>query len=105
MGWSYSNARAIVAGGAGFIGSHLCEALIKLGSEVVSIDDYSTGRAANLGALAGQPRFRSLHHDVTSPLASDGDAIFNLACPASPIWYQRDPRQTMRVTILVSLHL
>ena len=105
MGWSYSNARAIVAGGAGFIGSHLCEALIALGSEVISIDNYLTGCAANLGALAGQPRFRSLLHDITSPLTWDGDAIFNLACPASPIWYQRDPVQTMRVNILGSLNL
>jgi NAD(P)-dependent dehydrogenase (short-subunit alcohol dehydrogenase family) len=105
MAWNYSGARVIVTGGAGFIGSHLCEALIHLGSEVVSVDNYLTGRAANLDALAGHPSFSSLTHDITSPFVSDGDAIFNLACPASPVWYQRDPIQTMRVNILGSLNV
>jgi len=105
MTWNYSGARAIVSGGAGFIGSHLCEALIKLESEVVCVDNYLTGRAANLNALAGHKRFRILEHDITSPFVSDGNAIFNLASPASPVWYQRDPVQTMRVNILGSLNL
>jgi UDP-glucuronate decarboxylase len=105
MTWNYSGARVLVTGGAGFIGSHLCEILINLGSEVVCVDNYLTGRAANLSSLAGHPRFRSLDHDITSPFVSDGDAIFNLACPASPIWYQRDPVQTMRVNIIGSLNL
>ena len=105
MTLNYSGARAIVTGGAGFIGSHLCEALIQLGSEVVSVDNYLTGRAANLDKVANHPRFRSVTHDITSPFVSDGDAIFNLACPASPIWYQRDPVQTMRVNILGSLNM
>jgi UDP-glucuronate decarboxylase len=105
MTWSYSGARVIVTGGAGFIGSHLCEALIHLGSEVVSVDNYLTGRAANLGALAGHSGFHQFTHDVTSPFVSIGDAIFNLACPASPAWYQRDPVQTMMANVLGSLNM
>jgi UDP-glucuronate decarboxylase len=105
MTWNYSGARVIVAGGAGFIGSHLCEILINLGSEVVCVDNYLTGRAANLSSLTGHPRFRSLDHDITASFVADADAIFNLACPASPVWYQRDPVQTMRVNIVGSLNL
>jgi UDP-glucuronate decarboxylase len=105
MTWNYSGARVIVAGGAGFIGSHLCEILINLGSDVACVDNYLTGRAANLSSLADHPRFRSLDHDITSSFFSAGDAIFNLACPASPVWYQRDPVQTMRVNIIGSLNL
>jgi nucleoside-diphosphate-sugar epimerase len=67
MAWNYSGARVIVTGGAGFIGSHLCEALIHLGSEVVSVDNHPTGRAVNLDALAGHPSFSSLTQDITSP--------------------------------------
>jgi UDP-glucuronate decarboxylase len=81
MTWNYSGARVIVAGGAGFNGSHLCETLIDLGSEVVSVDNFLTGRAANLNVLVGHPRFRSLDHDITLSFFSDGEAIFNLACP------------------------
>ena len=95
----------IVTGGAGFIGSHLCAALVGLGSEVISVDNHLTGRAANLAALADRPNFRSMTHDITVPFVSEGDAIFNLACPASPVWYQRDPVQTMRVNIIGSLNL
>ena len=105
MTWEYSGARVIVTGGAGFIGSYLCEALIELGSDVVSVDNYLTGQAANLDALAGHTGFRSLAHDITSPFLLETAAIFNLACPASPIWYQRDPVQTMRVNILGSLNV
>jgi UDP-glucuronate decarboxylase len=101
----YPQARVIVTGGSGFIGSHLCEALIQLGSEVVSVDNYLTGRAANLDKVADHPRFRSVTHDITSPFVSEVDAIFNLACPASPVWYQRDPIQTMRVNVLGSLNM
>lgn len=105
MTLNYSGARAMVAGGAGFIGSHLCEALIQLGSDVVSVDNHLTGRAANLDNVADHPHFRSMTHDITSPLVAEVDAIFNLACPASPIWYQRDPVQTMRVNVLGSLNM
>jgi UDP-glucuronate decarboxylase len=105
MTLNYSGARAIIAGGAGFIGSHLCEALIQLGSEVFSVDNHLTGRMANLEKVADHPRFRSVNHDITSPFVEDGDVIFNLACPASPGWYQRDPVQTMTVNVLGSLNL
>src|ERR1700722_17594938 len=105
MTLNYSGARAIIAGGAGFIGSHLCEALIQLGSEVFSVDNHLTGRMVNLEKVADHPRFRSVNHDITSPFVEDGDVIFNLACPASPVWYQRDPVQTMRVNVLGSLNL
>ncbi len=97
--------RAIVAGGAGFIGSHLCELLIHLGYDVVCVDNYLTGRAANVEMLSHHPHFRSVVHDITSPFVEDGDVLFNLACPASPVWYQRDPVQTMRVNVIGSLNL
>ncbi|MBV8592791.1 MAG: GDP-mannose 4,6-dehydratase, partial [Caulobacteraceae bacterium] len=80
--------RVLVTGGAGFIGSHLCERLISEGREVLCVDNFFTGRRLNLAALLAEPRFELLRHDITIPLYVEADRIFNLACPASPVHYQ-----------------
>lgn len=91
--------RAVVTGGAGFVGSHLCEALVARGDTVVCVDDLSTGRAANVAALAGNKRFRLVEHDVSTPFEVDGrvDAVAHLASPASPVDYHARPLQTLAV--------
>ena len=83
--------RILVTGGAGFLGSHLCERLIAAGHDVLCIDNYFTGRRSNVAHLVGHPRFELMRHDVTFPLYVEVDEIYNLACPASPIHYQHDP--------------
>src|SRR4029078_7314770 len=80
--------RSLVTGGAGFLGSHLCERLIKDGHEVLCVDNLFTGTRANIAHLFNHPRFEFQRHDVTFPLYGGGDEIYNLACPASPIHYQ-----------------
>jgi UDP-glucuronate decarboxylase len=89
----------MVTGGAGFLGSHLCERLIAEGAEVLCVDNYFTGRRTNIAHLLGNSRFEALRHDVTMPLYVEVDAIFNLACPASPVHYQYDPVQTTKVSV------
>jgi UDP-glucuronate decarboxylase len=89
----------LVTGGAGFLGSHLCEGLIKAGHDVVCLDNFFTGTKRNIGHLVGQPRFELLRHDVTFPLYVEVDEIYNLACPASPIHYQHDPVQTTKTSV------
>ena len=96
--------RILVTGGAGFIGSHLCERLIKDGHEVVCLDNFFTGAKNNIVHLMGQPRFELLRHDVTEPILVEVDWIFNLACPASPIHYQYNPVKTTKVSVLGALH-
>lgn len=96
---SYKNSRILVTGGAGFIGSHLCERLLATGAEVVSADNYFTGSRRNIAHLISNPLFEAVRHDVTFPLYIEVDAIFNLACPASPIHYQRDPVQTTKTSV------
>ena len=97
----------VVAGGAGFIGSHLCERLVDRGSFVVCIDNLHTGTLQNLRSLDGHPRFSFVHHDVTAPIAISGPVhrIFNLACPASPVHYQEDPVATLRTCVLGACNL
>ena len=90
-----SNKRILVTGGAGFIGSHLCERLIAEGSEVLCVDNYFTGSKDNIAHLISEPCFELMRHDVTFPLYVEIDEIFNLACPASPIHYQFDPVQML----------
>jgi UDP-glucuronate decarboxylase len=94
-----SSKRYLVTGGAGFLGSHLCDRLIKAGHEVLCVDNFFTGSKRNVEQLIGNPRFELLRHDVTFPLFVEVDAIFNLACPASPVHYQHDPVQTTKVSV------
>ncbi|MGO9772172.1 MAG: UDP-glucuronic acid decarboxylase family protein [Roseiarcus sp.] len=91
--------RILVTGGAGFLGSHLCERLLDEGAEVLCVDNYFTGRRANIAHLLSNPNFEALRHDVTLPLFVEVDAIFNFACPASPVHYQFDPVATTKVSV------
>jgi UDP-glucuronate decarboxylase len=91
--------RVLVTGGAGFIGSFLCARLINAGHDVLSVDNYFTGRRSNLAHLLGNARFESMRHDVTFPLYIEVDEIYNLACPASPVHYQFDPVQTTKTSV------
>ena len=91
--------RILVTGGAGFVGSHLCGALLSSGHEVLCVDNYFTGRRRNIEHLAGSTRFEVLRHDVTFPLYVEIDDIYNLACPASPVNYQYDPVQTLKTSV------
>jgi len=93
------DSRILVTGGAGFIGSYLCERLIQQGSDVLCIDNFFTGSRRNIASLVGHPRFELMRHDITFPLYVEVDRIFNLACPASPIHYQFDPVQTTKVSV------
>jgi UDP-glucuronate decarboxylase len=97
--------RVLVTGGAGFIGSHLCEKLLERGSEVLCADNFFTGRRRNVAHLLDDKRFELLRHDITFPLFVEVDRIFNLACPASPIHYQRDPVQTTKTSILGAVNM
>ena len=91
--------RVLVTGGAGFLGSHLCSRLLDDGHDVLCIDNYFTGRRANVAHLMGNPNFEIMRHDVTFPLYVEVDEIYNLACPASPIHYQHDPVQTTKTSV------
>lgn len=91
--------QVMVTGGAGFIGSHLCERLIARGEDVLCVDNFFTGNRSNVRHLLGSPSFELLRHDVTIPLYVEVDRIFNLACPASPIHYQFDPVQTTKTSV------
>ena len=97
--FSYNGKRILVTGGAGFLGSHLCERLLAAGCEVLCVDNYFTGRRANIKHLLDNPLFEVVRHDVCFPLYVEVDAIFNLACPASPVHYQFDPVQTTKVSV------
>jgi len=98
-GASMLRKRVMVTGGAGFLGSHLCERLLNEGHEVLCVDNFFTGRKENISHLVGNPYFELLRHDVTFPLYVEVDEIYNLACPASPIHYQRDPVQTTKTSV------
>jgi len=91
--------RVLVTGGAGFLGSHLCERLLAQGSEVLCVDNFFTGRRSNVVHLLDNPLFEMMRHDVTFPLYVEVDEIYNLACPASPIHYQLDPVQTTKTSV------
>ncbi len=91
--------RILVTGGAGFIGSHLCERLVARGDDVLCVDNFYTGTKDNIAHLLGTPRFELIRHDVTFPLYVEVDEIYNLACPASPIHYQYDPVQTTKTSV------
>ena len=97
--------RALVTGGAGFIGSHLCERLLNDGYDVLCIDNYYSSTKANIAHLLDNPRFEVIRHDVTFPLYVEVDEIYHLACPASPIHYQRDPVQTTKTAVHGSINM
>ncbi len=95
----------LVTGGGGFIGSHLCELLLSRGNDVICLDNFFTGSKNNIRHLLSNPSFELIRHDVTIPIELEVDAIYNLACPASPIHYQHDPVQTIRTNILGAMNM
>lgn len=97
--------RVLITGGAGFIGSHLCDRLLKNGHDVLCVDNFYTGTKNNVRHLLGAPYFELLRHDITFPLYVEVDEIYNLACPASPIHYQNDPVQTTKVNVHGSINM
>jgi UDP-glucuronate decarboxylase len=92
--------RVLVTGGAGFLGSHLCERLLADGHDVLCVDNYFTGRKENIAHLKDNPHFEAMRHDITFPLYVEVDQIYNLACPASPVHYQYDPVQTTKTSVV-----
>jgi UDP-glucuronate decarboxylase len=102
---STSSKRILVTGGAGFLGSHLCERLLADGHDVLCADNYFTGRRDNLASMLPNPRFEALRHDVCFPLYVEVDEIYNLACPASPIHYQFDPVQTTKTSVSGAINM
>lgn len=97
--------KILVTGGAGFLGSHLCERLLRQGHDVVCVDNFFTGSKLNLSHLMDEPRFEVVRHDITEPLFLYVDEIYNLACPASPIHYQADPIHTMKTSVIGSINM
>jgi len=97
--------RVMVTGGAGFLGSHLCERLLRDGHDVLCVDNYFTGRKDNIAHLLGNPRFEAMRHDITFPLYVEVDEIYNLACPASPVHYQFDPVQTTKTSVIGAINM
>jgi len=97
--------RVLVTGGAGFLGSHLCDRLVADGRDVLCVDNYFTGAKTNLAGLLANPRFEAMRHDVTFPLYVEVDEIYNLACPASPIHYQFDPVQTTKTSVMGAINM
>ncbi len=102
---SAADRRILVSGGAGFIGSHLCDRLLAEGAEVLCVDNFYSSTRSNIHHLVGHPRFELLRHDITFPLYVEVDEIFHLACPASPVFYQRDPVQTTKTSVLGSINM
>src|SRR5579862_3326157 len=97
--------RILVTGGAGFLGSHLCERLLNDGHDVLCVDNYFTGRRSNIAHLLDKPFFETMRHDICFPLYVEVDQIFNLACPASPIHYQFDPVQTTKTSVSGAINM
>jgi UDP-glucuronate decarboxylase len=97
--------RVLVTGGAGFLGSHLCERLLKQGCEVLCVDNYFTGMRQNIEPLLSNPAFEVIRHDITFPLHVEIDEIYNLACPAAPIHYQHDPVQTTKTSVIGAINM
>jgi UDP-glucuronate decarboxylase len=97
--------RILITGGAGFLGSHLCERLLAEGNDILCVDNYFTGRKDNIAQLLGDKNFEAFRHDVTFPLYVEVDEIYNLACPASPIHYQFDPVQTTKTSVIGAINM
>jgi UDP-glucuronate decarboxylase len=97
--------RILVTGGAGFLGSHLCDRLVKEGHDVLCLDNYFTGRKRNIAHLLGKPNFEVLRHDITFPVFVEVDQIYNLACPASPVHYQYNPVKTIKTNVMGAINV
>ncbi|MFC1692280.1 UDP-glucuronic acid decarboxylase family protein [Candidatus Latescibacterota bacterium] len=97
--------RVLVTGGAGFLGSHLCDRLVSYGYDVICLDNFFTGSKQNIYHLIREPNFELIRHDVTFPIYIEVDEIYNLACPASPVYYQKDPIQTTKVNVLGAINM
>ena len=97
--------KILVTGGAGFIGSHLCERLLKEGNEVICLDNFSTGSKDNIIHLVNNPKFKIIKHDIENPLLIEVDEIYNLASPASPVHYQKDPIKTIKTNVLGAINI
>ena len=97
--------RILVTGGAGFLGSHLCDRLIKEGNDVICLDNLFTGSKNNIRHLIGNPYFEFIRHDVTVPIVIEVDQIYNLACPASPVHYQYNPIKTTKTSVLGAMNM
>src|ERR1700710_1372116 len=102
---SLTRKRILVTGGAGFLGSHLCERLLADGHDVLCVDNYFTGRKDNIAHLMSHAHFEMLRHDITFPLYVEVDEIYNLACPASPVHYQFDPVQTTKTSVIGAINM
>lgn len=100
-----STHRVLVTGGGGFVGSHLCQRLLDDGHTVICVDNFASSTPRNVAALLGHPRFKLIEHDITQPLQAEVEQIYNLACPASPVQYQRDPVQTIRTNVAGALNM
>lgn len=99
------HSRVLVTGGAGFLGSHLCERLIESGHSVLCLDNFYTGKKSNLSRIVSHPKFKVIEHNVCEPIDVEVDAIFSLACPASPVHYQREPIETTKTSVLGALNM
>lgn len=97
--------RILVTGGAGFIGSHLCERLLKDGHDVLCLDNFFTGSKANVAPFLGESRFELIRHDITEPILLEVDRIYNLACPASPVHYQYNPVKTIKTNVMGAINM
>jgi len=103
--YSYDRERVLVTGGAGFLGSHLCERLLEDGCRVLCLDNYFTGRRENIFHLTKHERFETIRHDLVNPIFLEVDRIYNLACPASPIHYQFNPVKTTKTSVMGAIHM
>ncbi|MDY6906294.1 MAG: UDP-glucuronic acid decarboxylase family protein [Thermodesulfobacteriota bacterium] len=101
----FDKKRILVTGGAGFLGSHLCDRLLSDGNEVICLDNFFTGRKQNIAHLLGRPDFELVRHDLVHPLFIEADEIYNLACPASPVHYQYNPVKTIKTNVMGTIHM
>lgn len=101
----HNQKRILVTGGAGFLGSHLCERLVENGNNVLCLDNFFTGTKRNISHLLGKPNFELIRHDLVQPVLIETDAIYNLACPASPIHYQYNPVKTVKTSVMGAIHM